>query len=87
MCHGCYAEAGSPAPSDNARAVGVRLRDVDPYGGCHIVREDWSLESDCIEMCINDPDTTDSERAVMRDLLALSEQQRFAAMAVADEYI
>jgi len=87
MCHGCYEEAGSPKPTPEARALGLRLRDVDPFGGCHIVREDWNLEDSNIDFCIAHHSTTDAEREVMVALKALPEDQRAAAMAVADEYI
>jgi hypothetical protein len=87
MCFGCYLEAGSPAPNDEAKAIGIRLRDVDAFGGCHIVVSDWNLEDDNIDFCIDYPTTTDAEREIMRALKVLPDDQRYAAMAVADHYI
>jgi hypothetical protein len=86
MCYGCYEEAGKPVPTEQARAVGIRLREVDPYGGCHIVREDWNVEDGNIDFCLADPATTEPERDVMRALRELPEDQRYAALATADGY-
>lgn len=86
MCIGCYEEAGSPVPGGEARALGIRLREVNEFGGCHIVVSDWNLEDDNIDFCITYPDTTDAEKELMVALKALSEDQRYAAMAVCDNY-
>ncbi len=86
MCLGCYEEAGSPEPTAEARALGARLREIDEFGGCHIVVSDWNLEDDHIDFCIEYDATTDSEREVMRALKTLPEEQRYAAMAVASAY-
>ena len=86
MCEGCYEEAGSPIPTEEAKAVGIRLRDVDDFGGCHIVRSDWNLEDENIDSCINYELTTDAEREVMLALKALPEDQRYAAMGFAEGY-
>ena len=86
MCQGCYAEAGSPVPDEAAKALGPRLRGVNEFGGCHIVVSDWNLEDSNIDFCIVYETTTDAEREVMLALRALSEDQRYAAMAVADGY-
>lgn len=87
MCMGCYIEAGSPKPTADAIRVGLLLRPVNPFGGCHIVREDWNVDDDSIDFCMTYPDTTDDERVVLTELKALSEEQRSAAMAVADACI
>lgn len=87
MCMGCYLEAGSPKPSAEAIRVGLLLRPIDPFGGCHIVREDWNVEDEHIDFCMTWPETTDAERAVLTQLKALDEDQRYAAMAVADACI
>lgn len=87
MCIGCYEEAGMPTPGEEAKALGARLREVDKFGGCHIVVSDWNLDGDDIDFCINYPMTTDAERDVMRALKALPKDQRYAAMAVAGGYV
>ena len=87
MCFGCYEEAGSPAPGEEAKALGVRLREIDEFGGCHIVVSDWNLDDENIDFCTAYPTTTDAEREVMTALKALPEDQRYAAMAVADKYV
>lgn len=86
MCIGCYEEQGSPAPTLAARELGERLKAVNEFGGCHIAVSDWNLDDECIDFCIAQPDTTQDERAVMVALKALTEDQRYAAMAVADGY-
>lgn len=87
MCYGCYEEAGKPLPNDEARALGERLREIDEFGGCHVVVGDWNLDDRNIDFCMAYETTTDAEREVMAALKALPEAQRYAAMAVADGYI
>ena len=87
MYIGCYEVAGNPKPGAEAIRVGLLLRDVDPWGGCHIVREDWNLEDNHIDFCISYETTTEAERTIMLALKSLPENQRYAAMAVADEYV
>lgn len=87
MCYGCYEEAGKPLPTEAAKALGVRLRDINEFGGCHIVVSDWNLDDDNIDFCMTYATTTDAEREVLTALKALPEDQRYAAMAVADNYI
>jgi hypothetical protein len=87
VCITCYDEAGRPVPNDAARALGVRLREVGEFGGCHIVVSDWNLEDWHIDSCIDDPATTEVERGIMRELKKLSNGQRHAAMAVADDLL
>lgn len=87
MCQGCYDEAGSPDPNGAAKALGALLREINEFGGCHIVVSDWNLEDDDIDFCIKYPTTTDHERDVMLALKALPKDQRYAAMAVASKYV
>ena len=87
MCQGCYQEAGSPLPNETAKELGVRLREVNEFGGCHIVVSDWNLEDDNIDFCLKYETTTDDEKKIMLELKALPEDQRYAAMAVADGYV
>lgn len=86
MCYGCYEEAGKPKPEAEALRLGPLLREVNPFGGCHIVVEDWNLEEEHIDFCINEPRTTSIERELMFQLKALPEDQRYAALAVRDNY-
>lgn len=88
MCYGCYIEAGSPTVMSQAvLAIAPRLRKADPYGACHIVVSDWNLEDEHIEFCRDEPEASDEDRTLMTDLLALSEDERHTAMALADGYI
>lgn len=87
MCLGCYEDAGMPIPGEEAKVLGLRLREIDEFGGCHIVVSDWNLEDEHIDFCITRQETTDAEREVMIALKSLQEGQRYAAMAVADKYI
>jgi len=87
MCQHCYESEGSPVPGADARAIASRLNEVDPFGGCHIVVEDWNMEDEHIQYCIDNSSTTDTEREIMRDLLKLPLDQRYAAIAYAQEFV
>jgi len=87
MCYGCYEEAGKPLPNETAKALGRRLREIDEFGGCHIVVSDWNLDDEDIDYCMYHEETTDAERKILAELKELPASQRYAAMAVADDYV
>lgn len=87
MCYGYYEDEGKPLPGPEALALGSLLDECDPFGGCHIVVEDWNLDDECIDFCIAEPMTTPRERELMVALKKLPEDQRYAAMAVRDGYV
>ena len=89
MCYGCYMKEGAPVlMTDAVKAIAPRIRDADSFGGLHIVVEDWNLEDEDIQWCVDRAEgITESERQLGRDMLALSFDERVTAMALADGYI
>lgn len=87
MCIGCWGEYGSPKIDTPAvRAIAPRLRAADPFGGLHIVVEDWNLDASNVRFCRDYPDSTAEERQLATDLLAMPLRHRAAAMALAEGY-
>jgi len=62
-----------------------RLYEHDEFGALHIVVADGNLEDAHIQSCLDDPcePLTDSDRALARDLLAMTEADREAAYDLA----
>lgn len=95
MCQGCYAEeygapSTLPANADEVLALVRAVYDA-PDGGTggnlHIVLDDWNLEDSSIRWCLEREGLTDAERACGEALLAMTESERAAVLAVADGYL
>jgi hypothetical protein len=89
MCEGCYRDYGSPKPDDAARAV-VPLIDAvyddgGVGGGLHVVVDDWNLEDEHLIWCLGQG-LSEDERQCAEALLALSLEQRAAALAIYDGF-
>jgi hypothetical protein len=84
MCYGCYEEFGKPKPDSAALAVVPLIAKVydDNFvgGGLHIVVDDWNVFDECIEYCMKENDLTADEMQCAEAMLALSEDQRAAAL-------
>lgn len=58
MCYGCYEEAGKPEivndGTKKAAALAGAVYEFNGVGGnCHIVLDDFNIEDDDIEYCLN----------------------------------
>lgn len=77
----------TPTFSAGALAAAEAMFEIDEYGACHIVVSDGNLEDDNIEFCLGLPECTEAEAAFLRSLLALSEDERETAYAIANGHI
>jgi hypothetical protein len=88
MCIGCYEDYELPRiVTPEVVAMSERIKSANPFGGLHIVVEDWNLEDLDIEFCRDSDDATNEERQLASDLLAMTLEQRASAMALADGYL
>lgn len=99
MCIECWRSAGSPAIINDstinaARLIGDIYDSDDTSGNCHVVLSDWNLSDDSIDWTINEAiaenfcgcssEQLAIERDCMNALRALSLNERFSAMAIAE---
>ena len=103
MCSSCWKEAGSPAIVNErtlAAAFLVNALERMPDGGVgghlHIVTDDWNLEDEHLSFCEANIDSGEHpyppeqerlERQIIAAFLAMSEDERYSAMALADRVI
>ena len=87
MCINCYECYGAPKPDAAALSLVPLLAGVSPFGGLHIVVADWNIEDDNLEWCMERDDLSDAEKLAAKAMLALSVEQRAAALAVHDGMI
>jgi hypothetical protein len=101
MCENCFEAAGSPAIiNEKTIKASELIEKVYDYEGCggyaHIVTDDWNLEDESIESCINwalenkNQSDVESQRATFECLfylLTLTEEERYSAMALHWEII
>lgn len=97
MCYGCWVEYGKPAmDTPQIRAAAALIGEVYEYHGVggylHIVIDDWNLEDDHLEYCLqaiekNEWDNEENEaleiqRKCCDALMKLTELERGAALAM-----
>lgn len=89
MCYGCYKDFGEPQVfAPNTGSLAVLASRIDPSGGLHIVIEDWNIESEHIQWCLdNVKDLTADERIFAYEMLKLTMDERATVMALAEGYI
>lgn len=103
MCENCYHEEyGAPDELDEnviACAEAIRkLYSIAVAGGrCHIVTDDWNLETQHVEYCIGEVEEArdqgeatvqlEYETNVLKLMRPMSEAQRAASIALAEGYI
>lgn len=101
MCFRCYEEAGKPEIVNERTIAAAKLIDEVYEWSCagghlHIVVDDWNLEDENIEFCIGEmdknshelpPEAIEAERKCAAALMALSEDERYSAMAIHEEFI
>lgn len=101
MCRGCYEEQGSPIAvcETTQQAVDVineiyRLNNVG--GNAHIVVDDWNLEDEHIDFCLDQRnwvfrDASDEQKACEKHALMLLKDmtidQRFTVLALKEGII
>ena len=99
MCQGCYEEYGSPTVvTDSVREAAELVADVYEFsavgGNAHIVLDDWNLEDDYIRWCLEkaipenaheaEPGQIEAEQKCLTAFLALSLEDRAAALALSE---
>lgn len=86
MCISCYQEYGSPTKATPAvMAIIDDLGSADPFGKLHIIVDDWNLDDEDIDFCVNDASGTERELALR--LKALDLHERATAMAIVEGFI
>lgn len=87
MCHGCWAQMGEPRiEKPEVRRMAERLAECEEFGGLHIIVADWNIDDEAVEFCRDGTSAADAERAVATDLLAMTEEERASALAIADGF-
>lgn len=93
MCINCWIQAGRPMIRNEAVETCAAMIDgycdrVPGGGYAHIVVEDWNLEDGNIDCCLKAANGDDEEGVidVLLALRALSEDERYSAMAIADGF-
>jgi len=59
-------------------------KDIDDYGVCHIVVDDYNLEDLHIDSCLNDKKATKEELEFLKCFKELNEDERFTALILRD---
>ncbi|MGY3527298.1 hypothetical protein [Bradyrhizobium sp. USDA 4452] len=84
MCLGCWEEEGKPFKvTDAVRQWAPRFAEADEFGPLHIVVSDWNLEDDNLEFCKNYEGATDSDKALMSAMQAMTWEERWATAVLA----
>lgn len=103
MCYSCYEEAGKPAIINEKTKkaaeliIAIYIEDNCDLGGyAHIVVDDWNLDDLSIDYCIGvanegSSDITEEGKqaclSCLNHLKTLSEDERYSAMALAENFI
>lgn len=103
MCYNCYEEAGKPAIINEKTKKAAELineiyeqEDCGVGGYAHIVVDDWNLDDSNIDFCINAANegkydiSEDGRQACLKCLhylKELSEDERYSAMAIHDNFL
>ena len=91
MCYSCWAAEGEPRIINDrvlaAVAAVERLYDVHPVGGgMHIVTDDWNCEDHNVKWCRDNSARDEVELACLTAFEALTEKERYSALALYDDY-
>lgn len=102
MCRGCYEEAGQPAiVNDKTKAAAVLVSKIYEYSrvgsNMHIVTDDWNLEDDSIDFCLNairtapfheiTPEQKEIEEACAVAFKSMTMDERASTLAIYDGYL
>ena len=99
MCYGCWEEMGRPSIIDAdtiaaAKLIAAVYQFSEVGGQCHIVVDDWNIETEHVQWCLDHLDSTDvmveqadAERKCLVALLALSDEGRASALAIHDGFL
>lgn len=88
MCMGCYvSEYGAPSAmhdstADVVRLIGEVYAENSGGGGLHIVLDDWNLEDDHVQWCIDNADLTPTELRCAELMQAMTLEERATALAL-----
>lgn len=77
----------TPTFSEAALFMAKAMSEIDEYGTCHIVVSDGNLEDENIEFCLGLPECTEAEAVFLRNMLALGDDERETAYAIANGHI
>lgn len=102
MCYGCYEEEGKPEIVNNgtkkAAALCGAVYEFNGVGGnCHIVLDDFNIDDDAIEYCLNQglsnnihkhtAEQLEVERECLLAFRSLSVAERASALAIHSGWI
>jgi hypothetical protein len=102
VCYGCYEEYGKPEITNErveaAAALVTKIYEYNRVGSnLHIVTDDWNLEDNNIDFCLNAARTapyheiTPEQRAVEEEccnlLRSMTLQERASVLAIHDGYL
>lgn len=102
MCYGCYEEEGKPSiVNDATKEAAILTNAVYEFscsgGNCHIVLDDFNIDDDSIEYCLNEGlednlhEHTAEQLKIERECLlafkALSVAERASALAIYEGWI
>lgn len=102
MCYGCYEEEGKPEIINEDTKNAARLADAVyefncAGGNCHIVLDDFNIDDDDIEYCLNEglennvhehsPEQLAIEKECLLAFKSLSIAERASALAIHEEWI
>jgi hypothetical protein len=87
MCLSCWEKEGRPwEATDTARLWSEAFAEADPFGPLHVVVDDWNLDDENIQSCLDqtDPEPSEIERDLCLKLLEMTEGERWACAILAD---
>lgn len=102
MCYGCYEEEGKPEIINEGTKSAARLADAvyefnGVGGNCHIVLDDFNIDDDDIDYCLNEGlannvhEHTEDQLAIEKECLlafrVLSVAERASALAIHEKWI
>jgi hypothetical protein len=59
-----------------AKSLAPRMAAADQFGALHLVVSDGNVDNENIKFCLSDPNITEEERELAKDLLSVPEQVR-----------
>lgn len=55
-------------------------KDIDEYGACHIVVDDYNIEDMHIDFCFEEKSITEDDKGFLNNFKELNEDERFTAL-------
>ena len=98
MCRGCFETYGEPVIINERTIKAAKLiKAVYEYscvgGGCHIVLDDWNIETDHVQWCLDNhhnycesDEQVAAEKECLELFITLSKDERASALAQFDVF-